>query len=445
MKRIRLAPSKRLLKCFSVLCIVGLALPIVIHFNGLTQLSGLPMGLALIAIALAGYDLIISRHPPQVAVKREVPSNLSVHVEQKVSIAMANRGYYTLSLQCSEIIPEHWHCSNNFHGCRLEPGQIAEFDYQVTPSRRGPSQISATEIKVESKFGFWDYVYWIEHVSEHKVFPNFTAISDLAGLQGSVNLTQAGLKKFNKRGSGMDFLQLRDYREGESIKQIDWRATSRFNKLISREYQEEKNQHVIIMLDSGRRMRVQDDDLSYFDHALNSLIMLSYTALKNGDNLSLQSFGSESRWLSHVRGAQNVSKVMQHFYDLYPQKIASDYLSAAQELLVKQPKRALILLVTCLRDEDFEDLLKAVQLLKAKHLVAVISIEEPIYKRIDDEPVETFEQAIMYASAHKIKKSIDRNVQRLKQKGVICINAPASHLTPNVLNTYLSIKKAGLL
>lgn len=445
MRRIRLAPSTRLLSWTAALTVIGLVLPIGIYANGLGQFAGIPLGLALITALLVGYDLLISRHPPQVAVKREIPANLSVHVAQPVSIALANRGHFALSLQCSEMVPEHWLCSDNYHGCSLQPGQIAEFSYTVTPTKRGPSQISATEIKVASKLGFWLYVYWIEHVSDHKVFPNFTAISDLSGLKGSVNLTQAGLKKFNMRGSGMDFLQLRDYREGESIKQIDWRATSRFNKLISREYQEEKNQHLIVMLDSGRRMRVQDDQLSYFDHALNSLIMLSYTALKNGDNVSLQSFGSESRWLSHIRGAQNVSKVMQHFYDLYPQKIASDYLSAAQELLVKQPKRALILLVSCLRDEDFDDLLKAVQLLKAKHLVAVISIEEPIYKQIESQPVETFEEAITYASAHKIKKSIDRNVQRLKQKGVICINAPASHLTPNVLNTYLSVKKAGLL
>lgn len=428
-----------------MLCVLGLLMPILASWYGLAEIAQLPWVFLLVFGVLALFDLLVSRHPPQLAIKREIPANLSVHAQQTVSVAFANRGYSRLKIECVEHLPEHWLSDMPSHICELDPEQIAEFEYRITPTRRGLSTILATEARVSSSLGLWQMSWWIDHVSEHKVFPNFTAISDLAGLQGSVNLAQAGLKKYNMRGSGMDFLQLRDYREGESIKQIDWRATSRFNKLISREFQEEKNQNVIIMLDSGRRMRVQDDELSYFDHALNSLIMLSYTALKNGDNLSLQSFGSESRWLSHIKGAQNVSKVLNHFYDLYPQKIASDYLAAAQELLVKQPKRALILMVSCLRDEDFDDLLQAVKLLKAKHLVAVISIDEPIYQQIAEHPVEDFTQALTFASAHKLKRSIDMNIQRLKQQGIICINAPANHLTPSVLNTYLSVKKAGLL
>lgn len=445
MKRISVRPSRKLIKTTALMCALGLAIPVFSLWSNIDDMSQIPLILMGMLILVTAYDFTVSRHSPRVAIKREIPHNLSVHVSQKVSVAMANRGDVLLDIQCIEHIPEHWVCSEKAHHCVLQANEIAEFEYTVKPTKRGPAEIKATEVRVTSKLGLWQCNWWVDHVSEHKVFPNFTAISDLAGLQGSVNLTQAGLKKFNRRGSGMDFLQLRDYREGESIKQIDWRATSRFNKLIAREFQEEKNQHVIIMLDSGRRMRVQDDQLSYFDHALNSLIMLSYTALKNGDNLSLQSFGSESRWLSQVKGAKNVSQVMNHFYDLYPQKIASDYLAAAQELLQKQPKRALILLVSCLRDEDFDDLLTAVQLLKTKHLVAVISIDEPIYKDIQAEPVEDFEQALTYASAHKLSRSIEINIQKLRQKGVICINAPANQLTPSVLNTYLSVKRAGLL
>jgi uncharacterized protein (DUF58 family) len=173
--------------------------------------------------------------------------------------------------------------------------------------------------------------------------------------------------------------------------------------------------------------------------------MLSFTALKNGDNLSIQSFGSESRWLNQVRGAQNVSRVMHHFYDLYPEKIVSDYLGAAQELMQKHPKRSLVLLVTCLRDEDFEDLLISAKLLQEKHLVAVISIQEPIYEGIKSKQIEAFEEALDYASATILQRSIDTNIKRLKHQGVICIQTKASGLTASLINSYLSIKKAGLL
>lgn len=445
MKRSRLRPSVKQVKLLTLLCLAGLIVPVCALWAGVPS----PEWMIVLLITGAGLmlllDLFFSREAPALAVKRQLPENLSVHQAQKVEFGIANRGEQPIYVESSEHIPEQWRLDKPLPKCTLGAGEEAYFDYQVTPMRRGLAIISATEFRLVSRLGFWQINWTVEHVSEHKVYPNFTAISDLAGLKGSVNLTQAGLKKFNRRGSGMDFLQLRDYREGESIKQIDWCATSRFNKLISREFQEEKNQHIILMLDAGRRMRVQDDELSYFDHALNSLIMLAYTALKNGDNISVQSFGSESRWLSHVRGAKNVSKILNHFYDLYPEKIASDYLAAAQELVVKQPKRALILLVSCLRDEDFDDLMQAVKILQVKHLVAVISITEPVYQNMQNENVENFEQAINYASAQNLVSSIDRNIKKLKQQGVVCLNVPARSLTPSVINTYLSVKRAGLL
>ena len=126
-------------------------------------------------------------------------------------------------------------------------------------------------------------------------------------------------------------------------------------------------------------------------------------------------------------------------------KTASDYLRSAQDLLNKQPKRALILLVSCLSDEDFSDLLDAVRLLQKKHLVAVISISEPIYQSILNKQVEGFEDALLFASTQILEQSIERNLKRLKKQGVICIHAPVNQLASNVINTYLSVKNAGLL
>ncbi|MFT4937865.1 MAG: hypothetical protein ACI88A_000887 [Paraglaciecola sp.] len=445
MKRLGIRPSRKQLWHIGVLCFLGMLLPLLAMVMELQSLGLLVFPLVLIMLAVLLIDLFVSRHSPNIAVKREAPTNLSVNAVQNIMLALANRGESSIFVEVAEHIPSDWELLSELPGCMLDAQKTLELEYSVRPLKRGSAEITGSELRVDSRFGYWQINWFIDNVSDYKIYPNFTAISDLSGLNGSINLAQAGLKKYNMRGSGMDFLQLRDYRQGESMRQIDWRATSRFNRLISKEFQEEKNQHVIIMLDAGRRMRVQDDELSYFDHALNGLIMLSYTALKNGDNLSVQSFGSESRWLGQIKGAKNVSQVLNHFYDLYPQKIASDYLSAAQELLQKQPKRALVLLVSCLRDEDFSDLVTAVKLLQAKHLVAVISIAEPIYQQISDTPVEHFEQALTYASAQKLQLSIERNMQRLKQQGVICLHTPAQQLTPSVINTYLSVKNAGLL
>lgn len=445
MKLVSLRPSMRLLKFTGIVFAGAVLLP---YFDISSQ-SNLwkyaPWLLLALMLFLALTDLLISKKPPLIAINREVQDILSLYQETKVKFGIANRSDDIITLDWLEKIPNEWDRKTHNTEVRLHAKETQEHEYFVTPQKRGPASIEGAYLRIVSYLGFWQVAWFREHRSKHKVYPNFTSISDLTGLHGSVNLQQMGLKKFNLRGAGMDFLQLRDYRQGESLRQIDWRATSRFNRLISKEFQEEKNQHIMIMLDAGRRMRVQDDELSYFEHSLNALIMLSFTALKNGDNLSIQSFGSQSRWLSQIKGAQNVSRIMHHFYDLYPEKISSDYLGAAQELMLKHPKRSLVLLVTCLRDEDFEDLMISVQLLQEKHLVAIISIEEPIYKQIENTHVNQFSDALNYASSTLLQRNIESNIKKLKHRGVICIQTHAKGLTASLINSYLSIKKAGLL
>lgn len=438
-------PSYRLLKYLGIGTFLSILFPTVGLFFELPELALFPYFIFVLLALSIIFDGVLSSRAPKLTCTRLITKNLSVHVVQPVKISIKNNDKVKFKLDVEEHIPADWSLLNECCGLNVSPKETLELTYHVKPNKRGIAYVSHTEFRIVSRFGLWQFFWLLDNVSEIKVYPNFSAINNMEGFHGSVNLAQAGLKKFNLRGSGMDFRQLREYREGESLKQVDWRATSRFNKLISKEFQEEKNQHVMIMLDAGQRMCVRDDEMTYFDHALNSLILLSHTALKNGDNLSLQSFGSETRWLGQMRGVQSVSKVLHHFYDLYPQKVASDYLKAAEDILMKQPKRALILLVSCLRDEDFSDLLMAVRLLQQKHLVAVISISEPIYQTLSDEPIDGFDQALTYASTQMLSHSIEKNIARLKKQGVICINASASRLTSNVINTYLSVKKAGLL
>ena len=90
-----------------------------------------------------------------------------------------------------------------------------------------------------------------------------------------------------RRGEGTEFQQLREYRLGDSLRQIDWKATQRARKLISRDYQDERNQQVMLLVDTGRRMLARDDGLSHFDHVLNAALLVAYIALRQGDVVGL--------------------------------------------------------------------------------------------------------------------------------------------------------------
>lgn len=402
--------------------------------------------LVLAFLLLLLFDFLLTRQRPEkIEIEREHEKSISLNVEQTIKILVKNPADRPIQLQLIDDTPADWRQLSPILNFKLAADEQKTQFYKIKASRRGAFKIKQCYLRFGSKLGLWQVTWQYKLASQVNVFPDFSAISEIAGLNASLNLADAGLKKLNKRGTGMDFNQLRDYREGDSIRQIDWAATGRFNKPISREYQEEKNQNVTVLLDSGKRMCVQDDELSYFDHALNALILLSYTALKTGDQLSFMSFGEQTRWLSNIKGGKNVSQVLNHFFDLYPDTSASDYLAAAQTLMQKQHKRSLILLVTCLRDEDFSDLLEACKLLQQKHLVAVISITEPVYQSIAAEPVDSFEQALSYSAASLLEQNIKKQLSLLQHQGVICFQVETGALSARVVNTYLSVKKSGSL
>ncbi len=184
-----------------------------------------------------------------------------------------------------------------------------------------------------------------------------------------------------RRGEGTEFQQLREYRTGDSLRQIDWKASRRALKLISRDYQDERNQQVMLMLDTGRRMLARDGALTHFDHVLNAALMVSYIALRQGDAVGLLAAGGESRFVAAKRGLGMVDSLLNSVFDLNARPVATDYLEAAMALGARQSRRALVLLITNARDEDIEDLVAAVRQLQRRHLVCVASLREEVLDR----------------------------------------------------------------
>ena len=201
----------------------------------------------------------------------------------------------------------------------------------------------------------------------------------------------------------MSFTSYVEYRRGDSLRQIDWRATSRLRKLISREYQEERDQQIIFLLDCGRRMRTKDGALSHFDHTLNAVLLLSYVALKQGDAVGFMAFGGPQRWLKPVKGAHQVNTLLNQVYDLHPTNRASDYIKAAQDLAVLHKKRALVVLASNLRDDDISELDPAVSLLSRHHLLLMANLREALLDETVQAEVEDFKQALRYGRDRSLR------------------------------------------
>ena len=152
-------------------------------------------------------------------------------------------------------------------------------------------------------------------------------------------LAETGLKLSRLRGRGTEFDRLREYRREDEYRQIDWKATARQEQLVSREYVVERNQNILIVLDCGRSMCNELGGISHLDRALNAAIVLSYIALRQGDNVGFLAFSNRAeRWVRPVRGAGAIQSIIRHTYDIAPRYEASDYSLMVEELRRRFPQ-----------------------------------------------------------------------------------------------------------
>ena len=132
-------------------------------------------------------------------------------------------------------------------------------------------------------------------------------------------------------------------------------------------------------------------------------------------------------------------------YDLETTLRPSDYLRAAQNLMTRLRKRALVIVVSNLRDEDHDELTEAARLLRRKHLVLAASLKERALSEALDEDILELEQALRTSATHQYLESRERAHHSLIRSGVLALDAEPDQLAVQLVNGYLDIKAAGVL
>ncbi len=191
---------------------------------------------------------------------------------------------------------------------RCAATSVSRLAYRVTPTRRGEVVFEPADVQIRSRLGFCELLERLGERETRKVFPDFAQIARYAWLAGDRRLQEIGIKTFQQRGEGTDFKQLSEYRHGDPVRRIDWKASQRIGKPVIREFQDERDQCVLLLIDSGRRMRADDRTdgigMSHFDQVLNAVMLLSYVALKQGDAVGAMTFGTPVGRGAFVRASQ---------------------------------------------------------------------------------------------------------------------------------------------
>jgi uncharacterized protein (DUF58 family) len=434
-----LIPSARLLQLTSALAVGGLAASI--------WTPGIPAWIiaALIAVALALIDAVLGLRQPTPHVQRLAPGSLPLGVGHDIALRLAHDGGRALSVAIHDHTPAHCEVTGLPQVVAIPAKGWAEIRYRVKPVQRGDAQFGRTELRIDSPLRLWQTGRSAGEAQLVRVYPNFAELTTFALLATDHRLSQIGMLQRRRRGEGLDFHQLREYREGDSQRQIDWKASARMQRLISRQYQEERDQQVVLMLDCGRRMSARDDALSHFDHAVNAALLLAYVGLRQGDAVGLVTLSGASRWMAPRKARSTINVLLNGVYDLHPTLAATDYHRAAVDLMKKLRKRALVVLLSNLRDEDDDTLAPALRLLQTRHLVLFASLRESILGRALATRVDTFDRALTHAATADYLHSRDRIFRGLERGGAVCVDTEPEKLPMALVNRYLDIKRSGRL
>lgn len=395
--------------------------------------------------ALAALDALRALRLPWPTVTREGPGFLALGNWHSFKVQLRNPGRKRLRLSLFEHYPTIHEVSGLPQTVNLGPEEGVELSWRLRPRARGLFHIEASDLLLRSPWGLWRRRGRAGPTTEIRVYPDFQQVVRYALLATDDRVAAMGIHTLRRRGEGLEFFQLREYRQGDALRQIDWKAVSRRRALISREYQEEQNQQLVFLLDCGRRLRSEDGDITHFDHVLNAILLLSYVALRQGDAVGLMTFSGPERWVPPRRGRGYLRVLQDQIYDLQTTLAPSDFREAAERLATRQRRRALVVVLTNLKDEDQGELAPALALLRRRHLVLLASLRETALGELLERPVGDFEDALAVASAHHYLEQRRLAQERLSNAGVRALDVEPAELPVALVNAWLEIKRAGLL
>ncbi|MBK1987734.1 DUF58 domain-containing protein [Sphaerospermopsis aphanizomenoides BCCUSP55] len=379
----------------------------------------------------------------RVKISRQLPSRLSIGRDNSIVLKIASVSTNTV-IQIRDYYPTEFAVSTPTLGVILTANNAQELTYTVRPNQRGEFAWGNIQVRQLGSWGLaWDD-WQIPHNTTVKVYP------DLLGLRSlSIRLTlqsSGSIRKIRQMGIGTEFAELRNYRNGDDLRFVDWKATARRSYgntgPLVRVLEPEQEQTLLILLDRGRLMTATVQGLQRFDWGLSTTLSLALAGLHRGDRVGVGVFDRQIHtWIPPERGQNHLNHLIDRLTPIEPVLLESDYVGAVTHVVKQQTRRALVVVITDLVDiTASSELLAALCKLAPRYLPFCVTLRDPQIDQI----AHTFTEDVTTAYTRAV--SLDLLAQRqvafaqLKQKGVLVLDAPANQISDQLVERYLQLK-----
>jgi uncharacterized protein (DUF58 family) len=404
--------------------------------------------------------------PEQLTAGRSWSNAPALDSQTEIELTVENHGRTIIECRLVDDLPPALVAESATHRLMAFPRVPASLRYRVEPEERGDWETGWLYVRYRSSLGLTERWAMAPLTQTVRVYPALRTSEEQQIFLARSRQIDLQLRRAQQRGLGRDFESLREYREGDDLRDICWTATARRGSPITRQYQTERSQPVWIVLDCGRLMRSRvalgavssakpalpvaepgGRVHSKLDHACTTAVALAQLALYSGDRVGLLAYGQGiQQRLLPGRGAAHLRQLIESLAQVHAEAGEADHLRATAMLNRLQPRRSLILWVTDLAETAMrpEVIDSAVQLLR-RHVLLFVAMAQPEVEFIAQARPKNVEQMFRAAAAQEMAGRRELLLARLHEQGALTLDLNPEALTSSVLNQYLMVKERAMV
>ena len=323
----------------------------------------------------------------------------------------------------------------------------ARVGYQIEPLQRGDVQLGPLFLRCQSRWRVAECWLRADLAQTVRIYPNLgEAKRHMLYLLRSRQI-ELERRLTRRRGLGREFESLREYRDGDELRDVCWTATARRGKLITRQYQIERSQAVCLVVDAGRLLRARVGKLQKLDFSVNAALTLAHVAQYSGDRVALLAYGRRvQQQLPPGRGSPHMRTMVEQLSLVHSEVAEADHARAARVVLTMQKRRSLVVWITDLAETAMTpEVIQAALQIARRHLLLFISFSEPqimeLLARVPENPLNMYR----LMAAQEMSQRRELLLRRLREQGAFALEMPPDQVSTAVVNHYLEIKDRGLL
>ena len=404
----------------------------------------LALGALVIAVAtlLAIVDVRATPAPGRVPVARVADPQLSIGVPNRVTLRVTNPFARPLRVVLADSVPVSFDVDHRRSPLTIAAHDKGEVVYAARPHHRGSFSFGDIHLRLRGPLDLTERQGRVAARAPANVYPDLHEIRRYEVTLRRGLAYDAGQRRARVPGAGTVFERLREYLPDDDPRSISWTATARRGRPITVEYETERQQRILILLDAGRMMSSTLGGLTKLDHAVNTALMLSYVATTKGDEVGLLGFADTVRsYAVPRRGRKQFLRLTEELRRLEVTTTEPDYRAAFEFLRARTARRALVVLFTDLVDDEASRaLVAAVTRLAGNNLVLCCLLADPqlaeVASKVPSTTTELYERVV----AEDVQEARARALAILRRRGVHTIDVPAERLTVATIQRYLELK-----